>query len=176
MNLLPRYFSTTIFQYEIFRAMVSIGIDTMRSPCSALYVEVVRNSRQAWTNYESHKGSHVCSECQSNGNLKQAWVNGGRSHDSLKVASALTVKLMDIQTSVAPAEIQLEMLSSMKRAIERMCGLPSIREGIRRRGAVGSTAHIPPLHCACRECVSRRSSLACVWLKRIAIETVRVSW
>ena len=41
---------------------------------------------------------------------------------------------------------------------------------------VGSTAHIPPLHCACRECVSRRSSLACVWLKRIAIETVRVSW
>ena len=41
---------------------------------------------------------------------------------------------------------------------------------------VGSTAHIPPLLCACRECVSRRSSLACVWLKRTAIETVRVSW
>ena len=26
------------------------------------------------------------------------------------------------------------------------------------------------------ECVSRRSSLACVWLKRTATETVRVSW
>ena len=31
-----------------------------------------------------------------------------------------------------------------------MCGL----------GRVGSTAHIPPLLCACRECVSRHSSLA----------------
>ena len=30
-----------------------------------------------------------CSECQSNGNLKQAWVNGARGHDSLKLASAL---------------------------------------------------------------------------------------
>ena len=29
------------------------------------------------------------------------------------------------------------MLSSMKRAIVRMCGLPSIREGIRRRGLLG---------------------------------------
>ena len=29
------------------------------------------------------------SECQSNGKLKQAWVKGGRSHDSIKIASAL---------------------------------------------------------------------------------------
>ena len=66
--------------------MVSIGFDTMRSPCSALNVKVLRNSRHARangrSNYESQKGSHVCSECQSNGNRKQAWVNGGRSHDS----------------------------------------------------------------------------------------------
>ena len=34
--------------------MVSIGIDTMRSPCSALNVEVVRNSRQARTNGRSN--------------------------------------------------------------------------------------------------------------------------
>ena len=47
------------------------------------------------------------SECQCNGNLKQAWVNGGRSHDSLKVASVLTVKVMEIQTSVAPSETWL---------------------------------------------------------------------
>ena len=47
------------------------------------------------------------SECQSNGNLKQAWVDGGCSHDSLKVASALTVKVMEIQTGVAPSEIWL---------------------------------------------------------------------
>ena len=45
------------------------------------------------------------SECQSNGNLIHAWVNGGCSHDSLKVASALTVKVMDVQTSNAPSEI-----------------------------------------------------------------------
>ena len=61
-----------LFSYDMFRAMVSIGIDTMRSPCSALNVKVVRNS-------------------------KQAGVNGGRSHDSLKVASAL-----EIHISVAP--------------------------------------------------------------------------
>ena len=42
-------------------------------------------------------------------------------------------------------------------------------------GAVGSTAHIPPLLCARGECVSRRSTPACVWLMRTAIETVRVS-
>ena len=45
------------------------------------------------------------------------------------------------------------MSSSMKRAIVRMCGLPSIREGVRRREVVGSTAHIPPVLCACRVCV-----------------------
>ena len=32
---------------------------------------------------------------------------GGSSHDSLKVASALTVKVMEIQTSVAPSELWL---------------------------------------------------------------------
>ena len=31
----------------------------------------------------------TASECQSNGNLKQAWVNGGRDNDSLKKSSAL---------------------------------------------------------------------------------------
>ena len=43
---------------------------------------------------ESKKGIYdslkvTSPECQSNGNLKQAWVNGGRGHDSLKLASAL---------------------------------------------------------------------------------------
>ena len=33
--------------------------------------------------------SMQCSECQSDGNFKQVWVSGGRSHDSLKIASAL---------------------------------------------------------------------------------------
>ena len=33
---------------------------------------------------------------------------GGSSHDSLKEASALTVKVMEIQTSVAPSEIWLK--------------------------------------------------------------------
>ena len=32
---------------------------------------------------------------------------GGRSHDSFKVASALNVNVMEIQTSVAPSEIWL---------------------------------------------------------------------
>ena len=90
-------FFVELFQYEIFNAMVSIGFDTMRSPRSALNVKVLRNSRHARengrSNYESQKCSHVCSECQSNGNRKQAWVNCGRSHDSLKLASALTVKV-----------------------------------------------------------------------------------
>ena len=40
---------------------------------------------------------------------------------------------------------------------------------------VGSTAHIPHLLCACRECVSRHSSLACVWLKRTAIASFMVA-
>ena len=63
-----------------------------------------------------------CSECQSGEKFKPtrvnggsiydslkvtSWVNGGRSHDSLKVASALTVKVMEIQTCVAPSEIWL---------------------------------------------------------------------
>ena len=48
-----------------------------------------------------------CSECESGGKFKQAWVNGGRSHDSLKVANALTVKVMEIPRSVAPSEIWL---------------------------------------------------------------------
>ena len=48
-----------------------------------------------------------CSECECGGKFKQAWVNGGRSHDSLKVASALTVKVMEIPRSVAPSEIWL---------------------------------------------------------------------
>ena len=30
-----------------------------------------------------------CSECRSGEKFKQAWVNGGRGHDSLKIASAL---------------------------------------------------------------------------------------
>ena len=69
------------------------------------------------------------------------------------------------------------MLSSMKTAMVRMCGLPSIREGIRRGGGLLEVQHTSrPFFCACRECVSRRSSLACVWLKRAAIETVRDSW
>ena len=40
---------------------------------------------------------------------------------------------------------------------------------------LGRTSYTPPLLFACRECVSRRSSLACVWLKRTALETVRIS-
>ena len=48
-----------------------------------------------------------CSECQSGEKFKPTRENGGRSHDSLKVASALTVKVMEIQTSVAPSEIWL---------------------------------------------------------------------
>ena len=47
------------------------------------------------------------SECQSSGNLKHAWVNDGHGHDSLKVASALTVKVMEIQTSVVASELWL---------------------------------------------------------------------
>ena len=47
--------------------MVSNGVDTMRSPCSALNVQVVRNSKQVWVddkrNHDSHEGSHVCTEC-----------------------------------------------------------------------------------------------------------------
>ena len=47
--------------------MVSNGVDTMRSPCSALNVKVVRNSELVRVNdkrnHESHEGSHVCSEC-----------------------------------------------------------------------------------------------------------------
>ena len=47
--------------------MVSNGVDTIRSPCSALNVKVVRNSKQARVNdkrnHDSHEGSRVCSEC-----------------------------------------------------------------------------------------------------------------
>ena len=38
---------------------------------------------------------------------QQAWVNGGRGHDSLKLASALIFNVMEIQTRVAPAELWL---------------------------------------------------------------------
>ena len=53
---------------RVLFTMVSNGVDTMWFPCSALNVKVVRSSRQAQTNgrsnYESHKGSHVCCECK----------------------------------------------------------------------------------------------------------------
>ena len=51
-----------------FFKIISNGIDTMWLPCSALHVNVVKNSRQARVNgrrnHDSHVGSHVCSECQ----------------------------------------------------------------------------------------------------------------
>ena len=66
-----------------------LSLKVARCPCSAENVKVVRNLKQTRVN-----GGSVCdslkvtsSECQSNGNLGQAWVNGGR--DSLKIASAL---------------------------------------------------------------------------------------
>ena len=55
--------------------------------------------------YDSLKGTS--SECQSNGNIKQASVNGGRSHDSLKVASALNFQSDGNSNIVAPSEIWL---------------------------------------------------------------------
>ena len=54
--------------------MVSNGVDTMRFPCSALNVKVVRHWKQARVNdrrnHDSHDGGHVCSECQSGETLK----------------------------------------------------------------------------------------------------------
>ena len=39
--------------------------------------------------------SMLCSECQSGGKFKQAWLNGGSIYDSVKVP-ALNVKVMEI--------------------------------------------------------------------------------
>ena len=41
------------------------------------------------------------SECQSNGNLKQAWVNGGRGLDALKIPIALNFPSDGCSCSVA---------------------------------------------------------------------------
>ena len=53
--------------------------------CSALNVQVVRNSKQARTNdrrnHDSHNGSHVCSECPSGS--KQVRVSGKSNHDDV---------------------------------------------------------------------------------------------
>ena len=46
--------------------MLSNGVDTIRSPCSALNVKVERNSKQARVNdrrnHDPHNGGHVCSD------------------------------------------------------------------------------------------------------------------
>ena len=75
-----------IFQFFLEKkTLVSNGVDTMRFPCTAPNVKVVRNSKQARvngkSNHDSHNGSHVCSECQSGS--KQARVNGKSNHDPL---------------------------------------------------------------------------------------------
>ena len=48
-----------------------------------------------------------CSECPRGEKFKQTRVKGGSINASLKVASALTVKVMEIQTSVAPSGLWL---------------------------------------------------------------------
>ena len=82
------------FSCFFFFTMVSNGVDTMRFPCSALNVKVVRNSKQARTsgrrNNDPHCGGHVCSECQSGS--KQVRVNGKSNHDNVISAAILTCK------------------------------------------------------------------------------------
>ena len=84
---------------------------TMLFPCSALNVKVVGKFKQTRVNgariYDSLKVTSP--ECQSNGNLKQTRVNGGWYQPclSLKVASALNVKVIEIPTSVDASELWL---------------------------------------------------------------------
>ena len=72
-----RVFTVSVSCFFFF-TVFSNGVDTLRFPCSALNVKVVRNSKQVWTNdrrnHDSHNGSHVCSECQKC--AKQVRVNG----------------------------------------------------------------------------------------------------
>ena len=60
------------------------SLKVARCPRSALNVKVVSNSSKREVNGGSVNDSLkvTSSECQSNGNLKQAWVHGGRGHDS----------------------------------------------------------------------------------------------
>ena len=63
-----RVFTVSVSCFFFF-TMVSNGVDTMRFPCSALNVKVVRNSKQARTNdrrnHDPFEGSHVCSDRSS---------------------------------------------------------------------------------------------------------------
>ena len=67
-----------------FFAMVSHAVDTMFSTLSS-ECHPGENFKQTQThgrsNYDSHNGSHVCSECQSGS--KPARVNGRSNHDPL---------------------------------------------------------------------------------------------
>ena len=54
------------------------------------------------------------SKCEK---FKRAWVNGGSIYDSLKVASALNVKVMEIPTSVVASELWL------RDDLEEVCAL-----------------------------------------------------